>query len=155
MAGNAVTGDAGCDPYDVLVAIRAYFRDIQQVAAVFAFLPKLVAGSAPEMRDPTFYRALQGFGIHEREHQHSAGADVGHDGRDQAIAIKFGLEDAAGFDVFRCCAGCEWGLGHKAKSGLKWRRAGAACRASPPAGKVTIYGIYIGCDGLRDGIFAA
>ena len=88
----------------ILIAVGAHLDDAQQVAALLALLPELVARATPEMCELRLQGKGERLRVHPGEHQHLARGGIGDDGRDQPVGIELGLEGRAGFDLGRRAA---------------------------------------------------
>ena len=87
-----VAGGAGFDDVDderVLVAVGGDGDDPLHVAGGLALAPDLPAAAGPEYGAALGNRQGQRLGIHVGEGQHLFGIMVLHDGRDQAVCVKF------------------------------------------------------------------
>ena len=100
MTGDAIAGNGHLQENRILIAIDPHFRDIQRIAAAFAFLPKFFSRAAPEPGRTGSDCAGEGLFVHIGEHQDLAGRGVTSNAGDGALFVEFRGEFVAFFDLF-------------------------------------------------------
>ncbi|HEX6777964.1 MAG TPA: hypothetical protein VF099_07155 [Ktedonobacterales bacterium] len=72
----------------VVFAVDVQGDDLLHMAGGFAFLPELLARTAPEVDQARLQGALKRFLVHKRQHQDIVGGIFLHDHGNQPIAVK-------------------------------------------------------------------
>jgi len=88
----AFVADAGAEGFDldedaVFVAVGLDGLDDEGVAGRFALFPELVAAAAVEGGEAGLDGGVEGFAVHEADHEDAAGGVVLNDGGDQAAGF--------------------------------------------------------------------
>ena len=96
--GTGVAGGAALDDLNhqrVGVAVGGDGHHTLDVAAGLALAPDLLTAAAPEHRPALRDGQRQRLGVHVGEGQHLFGVVVLHDGRDEALFVKFQIHDVS------------------------------------------------------------
>ena len=81
----------------IVIAVRFDGHDMLIVAAGLPLQPQLLTGTAPEAGQALLHRDLQAFLVHICQGQHLLGNGIYHNGRNQAVFVKFQFFDFHNF----------------------------------------------------------